>query len=179
MIELTTDFQQRAQAIKCVIFDVDGVLTDGKLFFDLNGQEYKSFHAQDGQGLKLLQQNGIDVGIISGRSSPIVTRRMENLGVQHVYQGQENKTAAFNDLLQKLNLAPEQVAHVGDDLPDLALMTRTRLAIAVHDANPSILPYCQGQTSRTGGHGAAREVCDAILSAQGKLELAVRLFSDR
>ncbi len=179
MIELTTDFQQRAQAIKCVIFDVDGVLTDGKLFFDLNGQEYKSFHAQDGQGLKLLQQNGIDVGIISGRSSPIVTRRMENLGVQHVYQGQENKTAAFNDLLQKLNLGPEQVAHVGDDLPDLALMTRTRLAIAVHDANPSILPYCQGQTSRTGGHGAAREVCDAILSAQGKLELAVRLFSDR
>ncbi len=179
MIELTTDFQQRAQAIKCVIFDVDGVLTDGKLFFDLNGQEYKSFHAQDGQGLKLLQQNGIEVGIISGRSSPIVTRRMENLGVRHVYQGEENKTAAFNDLLNKLNLSANQVAHVGDDLPDLALMTRTRLAIAVNDANPSILPYCQGQTTRPGGHGAAREVCDAILSAQGKLELAVRLFGDR
>ena len=179
MIELTTDFQQRAQAIKCVIFDVDGVLTDGKLFFDLNGQEYKSFHAQDGQGLKLLQQNGIEVGIISGRSSPIVTRRMENLGVRHVYQGEENKTAAFNDLLNKLNLSANQVAHVGDDLPDLALMTRTRLAIAVNDANPSILPYCQGQTTRSGGHGAAREVCDAILSAQGKLELAVRLFGDR
>ena len=115
MIELTTDFKQRAQAIKCVIFDVDGVLTDGKLFFDLNGQEYKSFHAQDGQGLKLLQQNGIAVGIISGRSSPIVTKRMENLGVRHVYQGQENKTAAFNDLLNTLNLQADQVAHVGDD----------------------------------------------------------------
>jgi len=178
MIELTSDFKQRAQAIKCVIFDVDGVLTDGKLFFDLNGQEYKSFHAQDGQGLKLLQQNGIEVGIISGRSSPIVTRRMENLGVRHVYQGQENKTAAFNDLLNTLNLTADQVAHVGDDLPDLALMTRTRLAIAVSDANPSILPYCQGQTTRSGGHGAAREVCDTILSVQGKLDLAVRLFSD-
>lgn len=178
MIKLTTDFQQRAQPIKCVIFDVDGVLTDGKLFFDLNGQEYKSFHAQDGQGLKLLQQSGIEVAIISGRSSSIVDRRMENLGIRHVYQGQENKTAAFNDLLSKLNLSTEQVAHVGDDLPDLALMTRTGLAIAVNDANPSILPYCQGQTTRTGGHGAAREVCDAILSAQNKLELAVQLFAD-
>lgn len=179
MIELSNDFKQRAQDIKCVIFDVDGVLTDGKLFFDLKGQEYKSFHAQDGQGLKLLQQNGIEVAIISGRSSPIVDRRMKNLGIKHVYQGQENKIAAFKDLLNKLDLTVDQLAHVGDDLPDLAIMTRTRLAIAVQDANPSILPYCQGQTSRTGGHGAAREVCDAILSAQNKLAAAVQLFTDR
>ncbi|ORU91992.1 MAG: 3-deoxy-D-manno-octulosonate 8-phosphate phosphatase [Cycloclasticus sp. symbiont of Bathymodiolus heckerae] len=178
MIELSKDFQQRAKDIKCVIFDVDGVLTDGKLFFDLNGQEYKSFHAQDGQGLKLLMQNGVDVAIISGRSSSIVDRRMKNLGVTHVYQGQENKTAAFNDLLDKLSLSADQVAHIGDDLPDLALMSRTRLAIAVQDANPSILPYCQGQTTRLGGQGAAREVCDAILSAQGKLTMAVQLFTD-
>jgi len=177
MIELSNDFQQRAKDIKCVIFDVDGVLTDGKLFFDLKGQEYKSFHAQDGQGLKLLMQNGIDVAIISGRSSAIVTTRMKNLGVKHVYQGQENKTAAFSDLLNKLSLSPDQVAHVGDDLPDLALMAHTRLAIAVQDANHSILPYCHGQTSRTGGHGAAREVCDAILNAQGKLEASVKLFA--
>lgn len=178
MIKLTDDFKQRAQDIKCVIFDVDGVLTDGKLFFDLNGQEYKSFHAQDGQGLKLLQQNGIDVAIISGRSSSIVDRRMKSLGVTYVYQGQENKTAAFNDLLSKLNISPNQVAHVGDDLPDLALMTRTRLAVAVQDANPSILPYCHGQTSRLGGQGAAREVCDTILTAQNKLMTAVQLFAD-
>lgn len=178
MIELSNDFKQRAQDIKCVIFDVDGVLTDGKLFFDLNGQEYKSFHAQDGQGLKLLQQNDIEVAIISGRSSPIVDRRMKSLGVIHVYQGQENKTAAFNDLLKKLNLNANQVAHVGDDLPDLALMTRARLAIAVQDANPSILPYCQGQTNRLGGQGAAREVCDTILSTQNKLATAVQLFTD-
>jgi 3-deoxy-D-manno-octulosonate 8-phosphate phosphatase (KDO 8-P phosphatase) len=178
LIELGDDFQQRAKDIKCVIFDVDGVLSDGKLFFDLNGQEYKSFHAQDGQGLKLLQQNGIDVAIISGRSSPIVDRRMKSLGINHIYQGQENKIAAFNDLLTKLKLNGNQVAHVGDDLPDLALMTRVRLAIAVNDANPSILPYCQGQTTRQGGHGAAREVCDSILAAQGKLNMAVKLFTD-
>ncbi|MDX2426009.1 MAG: HAD-IIIA family hydrolase [Cycloclasticus sp.] len=179
MIELSNDFKQRTQDIKCVIFDVDGVLTDGKLFFDLQGKEYKSFHAQDGQGLKLLQQNGIEVAIISGRSSPIVDRRMKNLGIKHVYQGQENKLAAFNDILKKLDLTADQLAHVGDDLPDLAIMTRVRLAIAVQDANPSILPYCQGQTSRTGGHGAAREVCDVILNAQNKLATAVRLFTDR
>ncbi len=178
MIELNDDFQQRAQDIECVIFDVDGVLTDGKLFFDLSGQEYKSFHAQDGQGLKLLQQNGIEVAVISGRSSPIVERRMKSLGVKHVYQGQENKIAAFNDLLDKLSLRPDQVAHVGDDLPDLALMTRARLAIAVQDANPSILPYCQGQTTRLGGQGAAREVCDAILTAQKKLAIAIQIFTD-
>ncbi|AFT67676.1 MAG: 3-deoxy-D-manno-octulosonate 8-phosphate phosphatase (KDO 8-P phosphatase) [Cycloclasticus pugetii] len=178
MIELTDDFQQRAQDIRCVIFDVDGVLTDGKLFFDLKGNEYKSFHAQDGQGLKLLQQNGIDVAVISGRSSPLVEQRMKNLGVTNIYQGQENKTAAFNHLLKKLNITPNQVAHVGDDLPDLALMTRTRLAIAVKDANPSILGYCQGQTERLGGHGAAREVCDTILSIQDKLTPSVQLFCD-
>ncbi|MBL4743884.1 MAG: HAD-IIIA family hydrolase [Cycloclasticus sp.] len=178
MIELSDDFQQRAKEIKCVIFDVDGVLTDGKLYFDLAGQEYKSFHAQDGQGLKLLQQNGVEVAIISGRSSSIVDKRMKSLGITHVYQGQENKTAAFNDLLETLNLSANQVAHVGDDLPDLALMSRARLAIAVNDANPSILPYCQGQTTRAGGQGAAREVCDAILSAQNKLNSAVQLFTD-
>ena len=158
MIELTDDFQQRAQDIRCVIFDVDGVLTDGKLFFDLKGN--------------------IDVAVISGRSSPLVEQRMKNLGVTNIYQGQENKTAAFNHLLKKLNITPNQVAHVGDDLPDLALMTRTRLAIAVKDANPSILGYCQGQTERLGGHGAAREVCDTILSIQDKLTPSVQLFCD-
>jgi 3-deoxy-D-manno-octulosonate 8-phosphate phosphatase (KDO 8-P phosphatase) len=178
MIELSEDFQQRAQDIQCVIFDVDGVLTDGKLFFDLKGQEYKSFHAQDGQGLKLLQQNGIEVAIISGRSSPIVETRMKNLGVTHVYQGQENKVAAFNDLLAKLSITAGHVAHVGDDLPDLAIMNRARLSVATKDANPSILPYCQGQTMRLGGLGAAREVCDAILMAQNKLTMAIKPFTD-
>ncbi|PCH84067.1 MAG: 3-deoxy-D-manno-octulosonate 8-phosphate phosphatase [Piscirickettsiaceae bacterium] len=177
-MKLSDDFIHRAKNIKCVIFDVDGVLTDGRLFFDLKGNEYKSFHAQDGQGLKLLQQQGISVAIISGRSSPIVTARMTSLGILHVYQGQENKMAAFNDLINKLNISPSQVAHVGDDLPDLALMNRSGLAIAVNDANPSILPYTQGQTTRDGGAGAAREVCDAILTAKGLLADAIQPFMD-
>lgn len=176
-MKLSDNFIQRAKNIKCVIFDVDGVLTDGRLFFDLKGKEYKSFHAQDGQGLKLLQQQGITVAIISGRSSPIVATRMKNLGIQHVYQGHENKVAAFSDLISKLNIEPSAVAHVGDDLPDLAILNRSGLAIAVADANPSILPFCHGQTTRQGGHGAAREVCDAILTAQNKLELAILPFT--
>lgn len=176
-MKLSDDFIQRALKIKCVIFDVDGVLTDGRLFFDLKGNEYKSFHAQDGQGLKLLQQQGITVAIISGRSSPIVKTRMKNLGITHIYQGHENKISAFNELLYTLKLTPDAVAHVGDDLPDLALMNRTGLAIAVADANPSILPFCQGQTTRQGGHGAAREVCDAILTAQDKLDIAIQTFT--
>ena len=175
---LSEDFIKRAKNIKCVIFDVDGVLTDGRLFFDLKEKEYKSFHAQDGQGLKLLQQQGINVAIISGRSSPIVDTRMKNLGIHYVYQGQKNKVASYNDLLKKLSLSPSQIAHVGDDLPDLALMNRSGLAIAVNDANPSIIPYTHWQTSRNGGTGAAREVCDAILTAQGLLADAVQPFVD-
>ena len=177
-MDFSADFINRAKKIKCVIFDVDGVLTDGRLFFDLSGNEYKSFHAQDGQGLKLLLQQGIEVAIISGRSSPIVDRRMNSLGIRHVYQGQENKIAAFNDLIKKLSLDATQIAHVGDDLPDLALMNRCGLAIAVNDANPSILPYTQWQTTRKGGSGAAREVCDAILTAQNLLTDAIQPFID-
>tara|TARA_R110002096_G_scaffold110035_11_gene240533 strand:+ start:11981 stop:12517 length:537 start_codon:yes stop_codon:yes gene_type:complete len=178
MIELSDDFKQRAAAVKCVIFDVDGVLTDGKLFFDLTGQEYKSFHAQDGLGFKLLRQNGIEVAVISGRSSPIVDKRMQSLGIKHVHQGQENKIAALNHVLNALKLPPNEVAHVGDDLPDLAIMTRVGLAIAVQDANPAIIPYCHAQTTRVGGQGAAREVCDSILSVQDKLKHTTNAFEN-
>ena len=103
---------------------------------------------------------------------------MKSLGVKYIYQGHENKLAAFNDLLNKLNLSANQIAHIGDDLPDLALMTRTRLAIAVKDANSSILPYCHGQTHRLGGQGAAREVCHTILAIQNKLTTSVQLFGE-
>ncbi|ORU89729.1 MAG: 3-deoxy-D-manno-octulosonate 8-phosphate phosphatase [Cycloclasticus sp. symbiont of Poecilosclerida sp. M] len=176
-MSLPNDFVQRAKKIKCVIFDVDGVLTDGRLFFDLNGQEYKSFNVQDGQGLKILQQQGVHVAIISGRSSSIVMERMRGLGIEHVYLGHENKISAFNDVLSSLKLSSEEIAHVGDDLPDLAIMMRVGLAIAVADANPSVLPHCHWQTTRKGGSGAAREVCDAILNAQDNLSAAVKNFT--
>lgn len=178
MFQLEQAVLERARQIKLVIFDVDGVLTDGRLLFDLDGNEYKTFHAQDGQGLKLLRDQGIEVGVISGRSSPIVAQRLSNLGIQYVQQGQENKIAAFESLLDQLQLSPHQTAHVGDDLPDIALMKRAGLAIAVADANPSVLPFTQWQTSRQGGHGAAREVCDMLLFAQDKLQIALQPFTE-
>ncbi|HEY5140903.1 MAG TPA: HAD-IIIA family hydrolase, partial [Methylococcales bacterium] len=126
---------EKAKKLKLLILDVDGVLTDGKLFFDNQGNEYKSFHARDGHGIKLLRQTGVEVAVISGRKSNSVALRMKNLGIEHVYQGYENKQAAFYEILKKTGITPEQAAHVGDDLLDLPVMTRAGLAIAVADAN--------------------------------------------
>ena len=165
-----TDVRARAAKIKLVIFDVDGVLTDGKLFFDEQGREYKGFHARDGLGIKLLRQSGVEVAIISGRSSVSVALRMACLGIRHVFQGQEDKVQAFERLCEELNLSAGQIAHVGDDLPDLPLLRRVGLGVAVADALPSILPFAHWRTERPGGAGAAREVCDLILDAQGLLD---------
>jgi len=157
----------RAQKLKLLILDVDGVLTDGKLFFDQLGNEYKSFHAQDGHGIKLLRQTGVEVAVISGRKSNSVALRMQSLGIGHVYQGQEDKLAALDELLAGLQLDPEQAAHVGDDVLDLPVMCRVGLAIAVSDANPAVREHAHWVTGRCGGQGAVREVCDLILQAQG------------
>lgn len=112
---------QKAKQLKLLILDVDGVLTDGRLFFDANGNEYKSFHARDGHGIKLLRQTGVEVAVISGRKSQSVALRMKALGVEYVYQGHENKVAAFNEIIQAMAIKPEQAAHMGDDLLDLPL----------------------------------------------------------
>ena len=171
--QASPEIMSKAKNIKLVVFDVDGVLTDGRLFFDLHGNEYKSFHVQDGHGIKLLQSTGVDVAIISGRDSPIVTARMASLGVKHIFQGQEDKTATFERLREALHLQPEDIAHVGDDLPDLSLFGRVGLAIGVADCNPALNPYLHWKTRAAGGHGAAREVCDLILDAQGHLQQIV------
>lgn len=159
----------RAKKIRLVIFDVDGVLTDGRLFFDAEGREYKGFHARDGFGLKLLRQSGVETAVISGRSSPAVALRMKSLDIVHVYQGAENKLEVFERLLEELNLVPEQVAHVGDDLLDLPLLRRVGLAVAVADAHFGIRGYAHWITAIPGGMGAAREVCDLVMEAQGTL----------
>ena len=164
-----TDIRERAAKIKLVIFDVDGVLTDGKLFFDEEGREYKSFHSRDGLGLNLLRQTGVEVAVISGRSSQSVSQRMAGLGIEHVFQGQKDKLLAFNSLRETLGLEPGQIAHVGDDLIDLPLLRRVGLAVAVADAHPAILPFAHWRTERPGGTGAAREVCDLIMESQGTL----------
>lgn len=165
---------RKAKKIKLLILDVDGVLTDGKLFFDEQGREYKSFHVQDGHGIKLLRQSGVEVAVISGRKSTPVALRMENLGIKYVYQGQEDKVAAFNGIMKKLAINPEQVAHMGDDLPDLPIMCRVGLSIAVNDANLAVKDYADWCTVLPGGLGAVREVCDFIMQVQGNLDDVIK-----
>lgn len=161
---------EKAKPIKLLILDVDGVLTDGKLFFDNQGNEYKSFHSRDGYGIKLLQQTGVDVAVISGRKSNSVALRMKNLGIDLVYQGYENKLAAFDEILGKININPEQTAYVGDDLIDLPIMVRVGLAVAVNDANFAVKQRADWCTQLPGGQGAVREVCDLIMQAQGHFD---------
>ncbi|MFI3123393.1 MAG: HAD-IIIA family hydrolase, partial [Methylococcales bacterium] len=141
---------EQARQIQLLILDVDGVLTDGKLFFDHLGNEFKAFHARDGHGIKMLQQTGVEIAVISGRESFIVTKRMEELDVTLVYQNQRDKRAAFADLLQKLDLTAEQVAYVGDDVVDLPIMTQVGLAIAVADASEAVIA-CADWTTTIGG----------------------------
>ncbi|MDD5631036.1 MAG: 3-deoxy-manno-octulosonate-8-phosphatase KdsC [Methylococcales bacterium] len=167
---------EKAKKIKLLILDVDGVLTDGKLFFDHQGIEYKSFHARDGHGIKLLRQTGVEVAVISGRKSNSVTLRMKNLGIEHVYQGHENKRAAFNEIIEKTGITPEQAAHVGDDLLDLPIMIRVGLSIAVADANFAVKQRADWCTALPGGHGAVREVCDFIMQAQGHFDEVVNAY---
>ncbi|HEY4127643.1 MAG TPA: HAD-IIIA family hydrolase [Gammaproteobacteria bacterium] len=160
------DLKQRAARIKLAVFDVDGVLTDGRLYYGAGGEELKVFHVHDGQGLKRLQAAGVTLAIISGRDSAAVTRRMQDLGIQHVFQGDEQKLPIFDRLLKKLGVSADETACVGDDLPDLPLLERAGLAVAVANAQPAIKQAAHHVTTARGGGGAAREVCDLILAAR-------------
>lgn len=170
------DIIEKAKKLKLLILDVDGVLTDGRLFFDDKGKEYKCFHARDGHGIKLLRQTGVEVAVISGRKSNSVALRMKSLGVEYVYQGHENKIAAFNDIIQSLSILPEQAAHVGDDLLDLPIMKRVGLSIAVNDANDPVKEYADWCTKTPGGQGAVREICDFIMQSQGTFESILKSY---
>lgn len=167
---------KKARQLKLLILDVDGVLTDGRLFFDNNGVEYKCFHARDGHGIKLLRQTGVEVAVISGRKSNSVALRMQSLGIEHVYQGHENKIAAFEEIITKLNIGAEQAAHVGDDVLDLPIMKRVGLAIAVQDANFAVKQRADWCTQIMGGMGAVREVCDFIMQAQGTYDSVLSTY---
>ena len=164
------DILARAKNIKLVIFDVDGVLTDGSIIIGDDGEEYKAFHSRDGHGMKLLQYTGVEIGIITGRTSQVVEHRMTSLGINHVYQGQKVKLPAFEALLEQLDLTADQCAYVGDDWVDLAIMTRVGLAIAVQDADPVVKKHAHWTTPAKGGKGAAREVCELIMEGQGTLQ---------
>jgi 3-deoxy-D-manno-octulosonate 8-phosphate phosphatase (KDO 8-P phosphatase) len=158
-----------AANIQLLVCDVDGVLSDGRIYMGNDGEELKTFHTHDGFGIKALLNAGIDVAVITGRTSHIVQRRMQALGVQHIYQGQGNKLPAFEDLLDKLDLSPSQTAYVGDDVIDLPVMQSAALGIAVANSHPLVLQQADWVTRTRGGEGAVREVCDLILQAHGQL----------
>lgn len=160
---------EKARCIKLAIFDVDGVLTDGGIQIGDDGQEYKTFNSKDGHGMKMLQGIGVKIAIITGRASKVVEHRMTDLGIEHVYQGRRNKLPAFEELLERLAIPAEQTAYVGDDVVDLPVMTRVGLAICVQDAHPLVKHHAHWITASAGGNGAAREVCEMIMDAQGTL----------
>lgn len=170
------DVLQRAKNIRLVSFDVDGVLTDGKLYFDDSGREYKSFHARDGHGIKMLRQSGVEVTVISGRNSKSVEHRMNGLGIEFIYQGQDDKVTVLEKLCARLDITFMQVAHVGDDLLDLPVMRRVGLAIAVHDANFAVQQNAHFVTENSGGEGAAREVCDLVMRAHQTLDNVIASY---
>ncbi|MBV2089805.1 MAG: 3-deoxy-manno-octulosonate-8-phosphatase KdsC [Candidatus Thiodiazotropha sp. (ex Ctena orbiculata)] len=170
------DIHEKAKAVKLVIFDVDGVLTDGGLFLGDDGQEYKAFHSRDGHGMKMLQYTGVVIGIITGRTSEVVRLRMESLGIEYVYQGKLEKLPAYEELKEKLGLSDEQIAYVGDDVVDLPIMRRVGLAIAVQDAHPFVLQHAHWQTPHGGGRGAARDVCEMIMQAQDTLQSSLERY---
>ncbi len=174
---LNDDLIQRAKAVKLAVFDVDGVLTDGRLHFSENGLETKAFHSQDGLGIKYLQRFGVTVAIITGRRSTIVDNRMKELGVLHVYQGCSDKAATFKQLLAALKLEPQQVAYIGDDLIDLPVMRQCGLAVTVPNAHPQMSQFVHWTTARPGGHGAGRDFCDLLLEAKGHLSELLSEFS--
>jgi len=155
-----------AVEIRLLVLDVDGVLTDGSLYFDAEGHEQKVFNAKDGYGMRRLMKAGIQIAIISGRKSRPVQARMDELGIQHVFLGQNQKLETLEKLTEKLGLTLDQVAYVGDDAPDIECMETVGLAIAVNDAHTSVRKIAQLRTSLPGGRGAVREVCDLILDAQ-------------
>ncbi len=170
------EVMERASRIRLVIFDVDGVLTDGRLYLGNEGEELKAFNIKDGLGIKLLMQSGVEVGVITGRSSRLVAQRMQSLGVQYVHQGQQEKLPAYRALLAELGLEAEQVAYVGDDLIDLPVMRRVGFAVAVDDAHPLVRQHAHWQTPEAGGKGAARAVCELLMKAQGTLDEVYRRY---
>jgi len=165
--------------IKLLLLDVDGVMTDGRIIYLNDGGEAKAFDVKDGHGLKLIQRAGIKVGIITGRQSDIVARRAAELGIELVYQGAKDKMRPFMEILEKLGLKASEVAYVGDDLVDLPVMRLVGFSATVADASDDIKPYVDLVTSRPGGRGAVREICDLLLK-QSSLWTSVtsRYFED-
>jgi 3-deoxy-D-manno-octulosonate 8-phosphate phosphatase (KDO 8-P phosphatase) len=165
-----------AQKIKLLLLDVDGVLTDGRLYYGNSGEELKAFDIQDGLGIKLLQRGGIKVGIITGRTSSLLKRRAQELDIQPLIQGREDKLTALNELLEDMDITLEEIAFVGDDLPDLVVLLRVGLGITPANGNHILASQALWQTKKSGGNGAVREVAELILTVQGKMEALLATY---
>lgn len=167
LVDIDDKLRELATNIRLVVFDVDGVLTDGRFLLGADGYEYKAFNSRDGHGIKMLRRSGVEVSVISGRKSESVTQRMVELGVKHEFQGCSDKLQVLDQLLQTLGLATSQTAFVGDDVLDLPIMLRVGLAVAVNDAHETVRDYAHWITPHDGGKGAVRDVCDMIMHVQG------------
>ena len=157
---------QKARLIRLVIFDIDGVFTDGTLYYNERGEQSKAFNVQDGFGIKLLQGSGVKVAIITAKTTAIIELRAAQLGIEHVYQGYEIKLPAYQEILKKLKLTNEQVCYVGDDLPDLPIIQLVGLSLAVANAVAVVREHADCTTNKAGGHGAVREICEFIMRSQ-------------
>ena len=165
------DVIEKAKSIQVLIFDVDGVLTDGTLYLTDGGEEIKAFNSRDGHGMKMLKASGVELAIITARESRCVKLRAENLNISLLYQGEKNKLKVFESLVTKLGLDMSSCAYVGDDLIDLPVMTRCGLSICVPSAPALVKKHAHYVTNSEGGHGAVREVCEMIMLAQGTLDI--------
>ena len=170
------DIHSKATAVRLIVFDVDGVLTDGSLFIGDDGQEYKAFNSKDGHGMVMLQQSGVEIAIITGRTSEVVRIRMASLGIERVYQGKREKLPAYEEIKQITGFDDEQIAYVGDDVVDLPVMLRVGLAVATNDAHPLVTQHAHWQTLHGGGEGAARDLCEMIMEAQGNLASVMQSY---
>jgi 3-deoxy-D-manno-octulosonate 8-phosphate phosphatase (KDO 8-P phosphatase) len=157
---------ERARTIRLVIFDVDGVFTDGRLFYSPDGEEIKVFHVRDGVGVKALTAAGVETAVISGRASDAVTLRMGELGIRRVFQGDHDKMPLFRDILADLHIRPDETAFLGDDLPDLPVMAVVGLAGCPADAHHTVKEVCHWVGRKTGGRGVVREFCDFLIEAR-------------
>lgn len=168
---VSTQLFNRAANIELLICDIDGVFSDGRIYMGNDGEELKAFHTRDGYGIKALINAGIHIAVITGRKSAIVERRMTALGITHIYQGQDNKVSAYQDLVTRLNIAAENTAYIGDDLIDWPVMSQIGLSVCVQDGHPLLAQRANLVTRTAGGYGAVREICDLILEARNELDL--------
>ena len=172
-----SDVIKRAKKITLLILDVDGVLSDGKLYFSNSGEEIKAFNSLDGHGIKMLQKHGVEVAIITGRTSHIVEKRARDLGITHLLQGREDKRTALNELIADTSHDKVHIAHMGDDYPDIAVMMQIGLALAPANAHWAVKKHAHWHSQFNGGDGAVREACDMIMMAQGTFYTALSEYT--